>query len=565
MVARDAENTARDVRATDPARADALLAQAAAIRDSASLKTAQIRAAGIPIVGKIDCMHRRGTNKGGSDVTDMYDPPGSVEIIDWKFVKNLNYAKTPSELASNIQTALYGKYAFTVWPDQDKVRLSLGYVPTSGLPRKVTSRVSLDQIDETWNRVEAIAGYLRDAARANDPDAIHANTKACNSYGRPCPASGVCRAAMTQSLASVVGVTGAENLLKKIRDRNKPATTMTTPTKPSGFGALGARLGAKAPPAAPSAEEVQAEKARLARQAVLTKYPGLDKLVEDILACGMGFPTVVGPEAEPVGTIRGKAPLTYKDVLKLEGEGELKQFEIPSVEELTAVLGDVQAEVAERAKGEATSEIADPSVPPPSIVPPETPESTHTPGAPIPETPLTAASEIAAQADGTKTKRATKRKPKATSTDKQAEALAQKAEPDLTEAVKDAEATAMTISRSEMEKHSITNSVEPAVNLFVNCLSVEGFKTVNLMSIVDQICADLNETTKPDDFRYVPKTHALAYGAWRPAFAALLRECVDPGVSYRLQGPVTDVVQVVIETMRDICQKSGGFVVIGVL
>lgn len=577
LVARDAEMEA--VMAEQAGllhRAHELRQQAAAIRD-ASLQDAIVRADGVPMVGKIDCMHDRGTNKGTSDITETIDPDGTVEVLDWKFVKNLRYAKSPQDLATTIQTASYAKFVFNAYDQAERVRLSLGYVPSSGNPRKVTALVTRDQIDETWNRVEALAGYLRDAAKADDPDSIEANTKSCNLYNRPCPASGTCRAAMTQSLASVVGVTSAENLLKKLRDRKKPADMTDTPKK-TGFGSLGARLGGKPITTSTtpgsvnlSPEEVAKEKARLAREAVLAKHPGLDKLVADIVACGLGFPTMVNDAAEPVGIIRGKAAMGYKGKVYLEGEGELQQFEIPTVEELANVLADVQAEVASR----TATPVADPDgngIAPPMIVPPETPESTHTPSetlAEVAKTLTTAAEEIAAQASG--------EKPKKTRAPKKSKAVAETAE-----AVKDLQQasqvltdelgrvpTAKELAESDgaAKLQQITQQVMKsvtAITLYVNCALLDGVQARDLYPIVSAIIDDLNAVAAPyPDFRFVPESHSLAYGKWRPAFAALLRESgIGPGPWF-YNGVGGDIQQCVVETMRGICAASGGALILG--
>ncbi len=553
MVARDADLLAADCEKHDPDRAALLRKHAADIRGAASLDTAPLRASGIPVVGKIDCMHRRGTNKGGSDIMDVQDPAGTVEVLDWKFVKNLRYAKTREELLQSIQMALYGKFVFTAF-DTEHARLSLGYVPTSGTPRKVTARVSRDQVDESWNRIEALAGYLRDAAKSDDPDSIEANTRACNSYGRPCPASGTCRAAMTKSLASVVGVTSAENLLKKLRDRNNPVTTMTTPAKPTGFGSLGARLGASKPqPATPSPEEVAKEKARLARAAVASKYPGIEVLIQSVLDCGLGFPTTRGEFAAAVGTMRGEAPHTYKDVLRLEGDGELSQFEISSIEELTAALDDVRLEVEARkasateAPAEVETEVAQPM-----FVPPETPESTHTVKAEEPK-PTSAVDNIAAQADGGKKKRGRPAKAKPAEEAKAAETPVEEIKTEIL--------TPVETTKSE------TPAVAPsgAINVYFNCTYVEGVETTDLTGLVDRVVADLNELAKPElDFRFVPERHSLAYGKWKPALGALIREVGIARGNYHFRSLFSpDITQVVVEVLRQICRDSGGVMVFG--
>lgn len=48
------------------------------------LASAPLRAAGVPVVGYIDCIHWQEQNQGTTDILDAIDPIGTVEIIDWK-------------------------------------------------------------------------------------------------------------------------------------------------------------------------------------------------------------------------------------------------------------------------------------------------------------------------------------------------------------------------------------------------------------------------------------------------------------------------------------------------
>src|SRR5262245_55687907 len=54
-----------------------LLEAGAILREARALS-----AAGVPLKGKVDVAHARGINKGGTDVGDTVDPPGTIELID---------------------------------------------------------------------------------------------------------------------------------------------------------------------------------------------------------------------------------------------------------------------------------------------------------------------------------------------------------------------------------------------------------------------------------------------------------------------------------------------------
>lgn len=180
------------------------------------LSLAPVRVAGIPLLGKIDLLHARGTNKGTSDIEEIYDPPNSVEVLDWKFVSRLDNAKLPFELVNTIQMAAYGKYVFAVAPQTERVRLSHVYFPKTGTPRKSSALVTREQIENSWNGIEMLGGYIREAAKETNPDNVDANTKACRAYGRDCPARAVCKAGMQNSLASFIGTAAADRVIGSI-------------------------------------------------------------------------------------------------------------------------------------------------------------------------------------------------------------------------------------------------------------------------------------------------------------------------------------------------------------
>ncbi len=177
------------------------------------IEIAPLRASGIPIVGAIDLIHGRGTNKGTEDIENIYDPKGTIEVIDWKGCRTLDNIKKGPELLKSIQMAGYGKYVFETEPDASLVRLSHGYFPSRGVPRKTTIRVDRNQIDKSWEHANRVASSISDAAKEPNPDLVEANTDACNSYGRDCPAKSVCSAVQRNTLAKFVGNVLAEQLV----------------------------------------------------------------------------------------------------------------------------------------------------------------------------------------------------------------------------------------------------------------------------------------------------------------------------------------------------------------
>ncbi len=166
---------------------------------------AVLKADNIPIVGAIDLIHARGINKGTSDITEMRDPEGTIEVIDWKTCRTLNHAKSGPDLLKTIQMVGYGKYIFEAEPDAKLVRLSHGYFPTQGSPRKSSIRVDRDQIEKSWEHSNRVASSIRDAAKETNPDLVEANTQACNAFGKECPAKSVCSAVKNNVMSKFVG------------------------------------------------------------------------------------------------------------------------------------------------------------------------------------------------------------------------------------------------------------------------------------------------------------------------------------------------------------------------
>lgn len=129
--------------------------------------------------------------------------------------RTMNNAKKGSELLKTIQMAGYGKYIFETEPEAKLVRLSHGYFPQQGVPRKTTILADRDQIEKAWEHSNRVASSIVDAAKETNPDLVEANTEACMSYGRECPAARVCSArsnnVMSKFVANIIPV---DNLTK---------------------------------------------------------------------------------------------------------------------------------------------------------------------------------------------------------------------------------------------------------------------------------------------------------------------------------------------------------------
>lgn len=200
-----------------------------------ALAAAPLKAAGIPVTGKIDLHHRRLENKGGEDVAQAWDPPGTYEVCDWKFVGGEHYLKAPSELPKLVQMSGYGAWIFRVYDDAVFTRLSHGYFVEKGRSQKRTIRVDREVIDRGWAAAESTSRAIQHAARATGANELDANLAACDAFGG-CPHRAYCTAgrfnSLKDNLASVIGQTAAESALTGM-GAPSPAALVQIRTKPA--------------------------------------------------------------------------------------------------------------------------------------------------------------------------------------------------------------------------------------------------------------------------------------------------------------------------------------------
>jgi hypothetical protein len=207
----------------------------------AELAAAPLRVAGIPMTGAIDLINDRCLNVGGSDVEDTRDPPGTIELLDWKFPGDLKNAKTGLQLLGTTQMAGYAEWLQRVSPETPYIRLSHVYMPVRGSGTKATIRIEPGATAKTWEHAESVARSIAHAAQEQDVHKIPANTRACDSFGRECPALDRslpehlrCQAGRHNSLQNMFGVTGSAALipptdLVRPRETTQPMSNLQLP------------------------------------------------------------------------------------------------------------------------------------------------------------------------------------------------------------------------------------------------------------------------------------------------------------------------------------------------
>lgn len=155
--------------------------------------TSSLYAAGVPFTGFID-VGMRGRPVLGMPEFEPTDPPGTVEVNDWKFKgTDLDRNKNPTykhrdELVHTIQMAGYGCVVGNTQPDVEHIRLSHTYFfkKPSANPRKVTKLHVIDDCRRTWEYVESVCRSLVHVAAETDIEKVPGNVRACDAYGG-CP------------------------------------------------------------------------------------------------------------------------------------------------------------------------------------------------------------------------------------------------------------------------------------------------------------------------------------------------------------------------------------------
>ena len=320
---------------------------------------------GLPVVGKIDLVHRRGTNAGTTEILEATDPPGTAEVHDHKTTSDLKWAKTGDQLPDTIQMAGYGIWVNRHFAGEPElVRLSHGYYVTKGRPRaeKRTTLVPVERLLRRWEYVEGRGRVLVDASRETDASRVEYNVGACAfprrkkvdiDAGIPdgCPHQAYCDGARQHNLMMLYGAppTEGDGDMGLLDDLLQDDAPLDTPT---------------AQPTGPDADpDVVAALAfiREAGKAPRTQAPE-----------GYGFPALAGEPAQVQAMVSGAA----LEGSGLAGAGKLGKLTISTradLFKLAAELGWVPASPAP-ADQRPAPDLAPPEAPAPGTVAPPPPK-----------------------------------------------------------------------------------------------------------------------------------------------------------------------------------------------
>lgn len=450
-----------------------------------------VTASGVPVIGRIDLIHARGTNQGTDNPDEAIDPPNTVEVYDWKTSKDVaRYGKTAAQLGRNVQMLAYANWVLLVSPETEHVRVSHGYFQTQGSrkTRKVTTRLTRGEVVRRWEYADNLARRIVHAARELDPNKVEANLGACEKFGG-CPHRSYCDAGMERGLK---GFFPASQLKAK-------------GTKKMGF--------------LDTLRKTDQE-----RKATLTG-PKADPRFADawkaITSLGEGRPCLSRDLSEQLALHLGEA-FTENHTA---GTGAMGKATIKTMDELLEIAAECAAEMP-------GSETAEPAKVEPKVEP--KPE----PGKVTPLSPDAPASDPAIASAGVDGKDPTKKTSKAKAKTAPPAAAVETVEPP-----KEVDVT---------KTRDLTRDVGD-VTIYVDCIpfgsSSPGFTTLNgwVQTIADEISRGAG-----CDFRY-SQEKPYSFGGWKGLVADLVRDTTEhplpSGSAFFLDARGSEIMEVAAEAL----------------
>jgi hypothetical protein len=537
------------------------------LRESVKLKDAPLKLLGIPFLGYIDLVHRRCTNQGGMDIEDTIDPPGTVEVIDWKTTSSPDWIKTRWEMSKTIQMTSYGKWVLEAMEDVSNVRLSHGYYITKGVhqPQKVSIRLLPEHIEKQWEHVEHVGRNLLDVVKEKDIEKIDGNPRACKAFGG-CPHREYCSVGSQAGLAKFFGAAGAARIAAKAKANSSNPSSVTSELRKGGLLALGKKTVTTV--TVPSQAQLELEMRKVAREEWLTKFPEAEQLWQNIANAKQGYPAFGGELAQMLSDLFG-LPLVGG---LIPGEGDLgDQGPFNDLSDLPSLAEEIVSSVDTR--------------PPPVIVPPDAP-------APRPET-ASRSPEVVGPDGKPVRKRGRPRKDAAVAPVMSVETAVaidtaeefdsgQTTEVSNTVAPGDVYVGKVAVSPSAMsvttaiaieaierraaspEPNNQPGTTAPATTFFyVDC--TPSVPHTSFWPTVDRVMKDMAEEADLQDIRLAEGQHSLSFGRWKAALQiGLQMEQLPLGAHLTLDTTRSELSDAVVEAMRVVCQRQGAVFVRGV-
>lgn len=537
---------------------------------------------GTPFVGFIDMLNFRGVNYGAGDIEDTQDPPGTVEICDWKRKsKAFDRHKNPLWVESNaliyeVQMAGYGEYVRQAYQTDD-IRLSHGYFFEQGsAPRKSTKLHKASDFENAWKYGADVARTVKQIAREIDINKIPGNVRACEAFGG-CAHRAYCEAYRNNSLDVLFSD-------KLVSDFNKE-TNMGLLTDSNVFSS------APPPSAASSAAELAQEEAALrAAQPVAQQMPGqtVGDAVVAIERAEQGYPQLSGAAAVAVAALRG---IKLSAGAGLAGGGALSHVHLSEISHIFQLANDLEQRAGRPAPFFVPPPAPAPVAPPPAPtgwgVPVANPAagSILAPGAPssIPvlaaasAAPQTPAGEESAEVPAKKRGRPPKVAPVLSPAPAEQTAppvaapMASTLPPAAPQVYAPTVATAPAAAGAELSFQTEPGRAlaDVPLRVFVNARSLDNSRDLRdwfaelHAKICARYCVGPNGPTI-QDVRAAPKDGPLGFSGWKGATRDIVSaEAEKLEGNWHLDTRGDDLMEVVAEGMRITCNKKGALYVRG--
>lgn len=458
-----------------------------------------VHADGIPVIGFVDILHEPG-------------------VVDIKTTSDAKWAKTPYELAQDLQMVSYGLYHHHFYRHTGKVELRHWYFKTRAPYRSWTVDVTVtqEQLEAAWEPATKTVAHLKTLTQipVERGDDVPANTKSCGAYGG-CPHRSYCSAGAEATLVSWFGT--APTLCKDefetlTKDEHE---TMAKFQKLSAAAAIAATQLQAAEQ--PSADGLRAK-----------------HLYDAICQRNFGAPPLAGEAAKLICGASEKA-----------GSGTLAQIEpLATLEDLIAVARDVDVPENVRAWVPPPAVVAAAAAPaaaqvPPVLAPPPPPQAPPTPPPNRAEVLREVAVEVTPQVE---------EEPTLTPPDmpKRPVGRPRKFQPPELQA-----GTPV----------SVAAHAAPFA-LYINAMPLTT-EAKPLYPYVLQITKAVSEAAKVVDVRLADKNSALAFGGWRGAFTAAVVLSPPPVGVYFIDTMGNEIADVVAHALIPVIQTAGGIVVKG--
>lgn len=548
-----------------------------------------ITAAGVPLIGQLDCAHSRGTNKGGNDITEIYDPPNTVEIIDWKWKGDgakTEFQLQPNELAHSIQMSGYAIYAHKIFPQAQNVRMSHGlFFATRGRPRKVTKLQTFDQPLRTWEYVESLGRSIQHAVRETNVDKVDANIHGCGKFGG-CFYRDRCsaykKAFADQSTATLFGETLSKEISMGLQ-MNPPAggsfLSMLPQQQPVAQIDLQAQLKLE--------EERMRAQAAQVQSGVTLDFASAWRIIE---GCGRGYPALTGRAASQRAALVGQQVPSGST---LTGAGDLQSITLEDPAHVISLGQELSPQPAPVVHVQHNTLAMQPTNPNP-VLPPDAPQSnpalaaqpmpgypqpgvlTHPGPAPMPgqaTTTLTMQPQPQQWASLPVT---------GTVTSHMGAALAGMPVGTIVQGVQpqnlsQAAAAVPPKRRGRPPRKPVdAAAVQQVANaqaqgdgdleVYVDCIVNDDTTTINayVEGMLDILCDKFVPKEGLHDIRVAPSTSPLGYGGWKGALRAMVIEFPPPPDTYVIHTHNDEIMAIVADAMLVVCNKHNARYVRGI-